>query len=85
MRKISYLKPLIFLLLFNYLVIVFGSHILYIIQVNVERILRPSLPRLLIGAFQVLIGSFLILLWIFVWLRLYKYLFAREISKFAKN
>lgn len=81
MGKFSSLKPLILLILFNYLVVVFGSQAFYIIQISIERTLRPFTPRLLIGLIQAAIGLSLILLWIFVWLKLYKYLFMREISK----
>lgn len=81
MGKLSSLKPLILLILFNYLVIVFGSQAFYIIQTSIERVLRPFTPRLLIGLIQSAVGLSLILLWIFVWLKLYKHLFTREISK----
>jgi hypothetical protein len=74
------LKPLVLLILFNYVVIIFGSHVFYTIQVNIERILRP-LPRLLVGFAQAVVGLLLILLWIFVWLYLYKHLFLREIRR----
>lgn len=81
MGKFSSLKPLILLILFNYLVIVFGSQAFYIIQTSIERVLRPFTPRLLIGLIQAAIGLSLILLWISVWLKLYKHLFIREISR----
>lgn len=81
MGKLSSLKPLILLILFNYLVIVFGSQAFYIIQISIERVLRPFTHRLLIGLIQTVIGLSLILLWVFVWLKLYKHLFMREISK----
>jgi len=75
------LKPLILIILFNYLVIVFGPLILYNIQVNIERALRPLAPRLLVGFVQATIGLILLLTWVFVWLKTYKHLFSREISK----
>ncbi|MBO3799704.1 MAG: hypothetical protein FGF52_01410 [Candidatus Brockarchaeota archaeon] len=81
MGKILNLKPLILIILFNYFVIVFGSQVLYVIQVNIEKFLRPLAPRLLIGLVQASVGLSLILLWIFVWLKLYKHLFLKEISK----
>ncbi|MEM3465703.1 MAG: hypothetical protein QW506_02485 [Thermoproteota archaeon] len=80
MNKLLSLKPLILLILFNYVVIIFGSYVFYTIQVNIERTLRP-LPRLLVGFVQATVGLILILLWIFVWLSMYKHLFAREIRK----
>ena len=82
MSKLLNLKPLIFLILFNYVVIVFGSYVFYTLQVNLERTLRP-LPRLLVGFIQASVGLLLILLWIFVWLSMYKYLFAREIRNYT--
>ncbi len=80
MSKLLSLKPLIILILFNYVVIVFGSYVFYTIQVNIERTLRP-LPRLLVGFVQAALGFLLILLWIFVWLSIYKHLFIMEIRK----
>lgn len=82
MGKLSNLKPLILLILFNYIVIIFGSQAFYIVQINIERALRP-LPRLLKGFVQTTVGLILILLWIFVWLNLYRHLFMKEISKDA--
>ncbi|MGQ9479384.1 MAG: hypothetical protein ACUVQ0_05105 [Thermoproteota archaeon] len=84
MKILIRLKPLILLILFNYSVIVFGSWILFNIEVNIERALRPILSRLVIGFVQALIGTLLVLTWIFVWLELYKYLFTREIRKLEK-
>jgi hypothetical protein len=81
MGKILNLKPLVLIILFNYFVIIFGSQVLYIIQVNIERFLRPLAPRLLIGLIQASVGLLLVLLWIFTWLKLYKHLFSKEISK----
>lgn len=80
MNKLLSLKPLILLILFNYVVIIFGSYVFYTIQVNIERTLRP-LPRLLVGFVQAAVGLILILLWIFVWLSMYKHLFTREMRK----
>ncbi|MBO3769361.1 MAG: hypothetical protein QXS51_00450 [Thermoproteota archaeon] len=80
MSKILNLKPLILIILFNYFVIVFGPQVLYIIQINIERFLRPLAPRMLIGFIQATIGLVSILIWIFIWLKLYKYLFARVIK-----
>jgi len=81
MKKILNLKPLILIILFNYFIIIFGPEILYNIQINIERFLRPFLPRLFIGLIQTIAGMTLVLLWIFVWLKLYKTLFTREICK----
>ncbi|MEM1557372.1 MAG: hypothetical protein QXT26_01575 [Thermoproteota archaeon] len=81
MGKILNLKPLILIILFNYFIIVFGPQVLYVIQVNIERLLRPLAPRLLVGFVQTTIGLVLVLVWIFTWLKLYKYLFAREMRK----
>lgn len=80
MSKLLSLKPLIILILFNYVVIIFGSYVFYTIQVNIERTLRP-LPRLLVGFVQAAVGLLLILLWIFIWLSMYKHLFIREMRK----
>ncbi|MCX8183074.1 MAG: hypothetical protein N3F08_01450 [Crenarchaeota archaeon] len=80
MGRLLNLKPLVFLILFNYVVIIFGSYIFYTIQVNLERTLR-TLPRLLVGFVQAVVGLLLILLWIFVWLSMYKHLFTREIRR----
>ncbi|MEM2929598.1 MAG: hypothetical protein QW797_01895 [Thermoproteota archaeon] len=80
MGKLSNLKPLFLIILFNYIVIIFGSQAFYTVQINIERALR-HLPRLLIGFTQTIVGFTLILLWIFVWLNLYKHLFMREIRK----
>jgi len=80
MSRLLNLKPLILLILFNYFVIIFGSYVFYTIQVNIERTLR-ALPRLLVGFIQASVGLLLILLWIFVWLSMYKHLFTREIHK----
>ncbi|NHV99556.1 MAG: hypothetical protein HA496_07910 [Thaumarchaeota archaeon] len=82
MSRLLNLKPLILLILFNYVVIIFGSYVFYTIQVNIERTLR-ALPRLLVGFIQASVGLLLILLWIFVWLSMYKHLFTREIRKDA--
>lgn len=71
---------MILLILFNYVVIIFGSYVFYTIQVNIERTLRP-MPRLLVGLVQAVVGLILVLLWIFVWLSMYKHLFTREIRK----
>jgi hypothetical protein len=84
MGSLFNLKPLVFLILFNYAVIIFGSYILYTIQVNIERALR-TMPRLLVGFIQASVGSLLILLWIFVWLNMYRRLFLREISRDREN
>jgi len=82
MGSLFNLKPLVFLILFNYVIIIFGSYILYTIQINIERVLRP-LPRPLVGFIQATVGLLLILLWIFVWLNMYKHLFLREMSKYT--
>lgn len=81
MGKILNLKPLILIILFNYFIIVFGPQALYVVQVNIERLLRPLAPRLLVGFVQATIGLVLVLIWIFTWLKLYKYLFTREMMK----
>lgn len=80
MSKLLNLKPLILIILFNYFVIIFGPQVLYIVQINIERFLRPLAPRLLIGFVQTTIGLVLLLTWIFTWLKLYKYLFERVIK-----
>lgn len=80
MGNLLNLKPLVLIILLNYIVIVFGSYAFYTIQINIERILRHS-PKPLVGFIQVVIGSALILLWIFIWIKLYKLLFLREMSR----
>ncbi|MEM3712357.1 MAG: hypothetical protein QXR97_02305 [Thermoproteota archaeon] len=85
MSKILNLKPLILIIVFNYFIIIFGPLALYTIQVNIERILRPFAPRLLVGFVQSIIGLILVLIWVFTWLKLYKHLFTRETRKEKVN
>lgn len=81
MKKFFKLKPLFFIIVFNYFVIIFGTQFFYFVQINIERILRSSAPRVLVGIIQTAIGLSLILLWIFVWLKFYKYLFNYSIRE----
>ena len=75
--------PIFFLFIFNFIIILAGTPLLYFVNISIYRIMFPIIGRFLTTLLEVIISTTAVLAWIYIWRLIYYGIFNKQLKRLS--